>query len=196
VYTLYVNSTEALSEHIQWALSKRYGPRRVTEGEGIDLASGNVMSAAADPSPVDVILATDPTSVGLVSLISPAFTKLSKLTHGRNTQFSDFYVYGQALDSIYFQRDLSTKFDSDVNMIELDEEYHPSLIFQVLTADKHYAQIGVIPQPNGHLIGIDASKHRFVDLQVSYQTIANLPYAGRASSRMTRRIVAHELGKR
>jgi hypothetical protein len=185
IYTLHVNSFEAISEQVHWALSKRYGPVRVYEGLGLDLSTGDVTTVTGDADQSDLVLATDASSAAFMSIVSPSLTELTGLAHGRATHISDFYTYGQSLDSLYYLKDLSNRFDSDVTAIQLDFESHPSLIFQVVTADGNYAQVGIIPQPDGRLIGVGADNKRFVDFRVSYQSLANLPYAGRAFEHRT-----------
>ena len=188
VYTFFVLSSVAYSDTIHWATAQRFGPVRLyetadnTPGEnaGLVVSTGTTVSiSGTDGETSDIVLATDPTSLSGLTVVSPAVTSLSHLSNGKNTKFSDFSTNG-SLDYIYYHADtdISNRFKNGVNSYEVPSNPYSDFVFEIITADNHYAQIELKTQPNGQIVGGSGTAH-FVDAVISYQPTAGVPYVAR-----------------
>jgi hypothetical protein len=188
VYTFFVLSSIAYSDTIRWATAQRFPSVRLyetadnTSGEnaGLVVSTGTSVSiTGTDAETSDIVLATDPTSLSGVTVVSPAVTSLSPLSNGKNTKFSDFNTNG-SLDYIYYHADtdISNRFKDGVNSYEVPSNPYSDFLFEIITADNHYAQVELQTQPNGQIVGGSGTAH-FVDVIVSYQPAAGMPYVAR-----------------
>ncbi len=191
VYSISVRGTLAFSETIQWATATRFGPIRLYENSDPDASHPNgivlgtqaterVQKTGVTPNS-DLFLATDTSGDSLLTLAAPAVDSLSHRTDGKKTDFSDFSIAAQSLDALTFGSDLSSRFTAGVNAYRVPpgESY---LIFQARTTDQHYAQIQVVNQLDGSLVGTTAQGYHYVDLMISYQPVAGAPYAARGKN--------------
>jgi hypothetical protein len=188
VYRFFVLSSVAYSDTIQWATAQRFASVRLyesadnTSGEnaGLVVSTGTSVSiTGTDAETSDIVLATDPTSLSGLTVVSPAVTSLSHLSNGKNTKFSDFSTNG-SLDYIYYHADtdISNRFKDGVNSYEVPSNPYSDFVFEIITADNHYAQIELQTQPNGQIVGGSGTAH-FVDVMISYQPAAGVPYVAR-----------------
>jgi hypothetical protein len=188
-YSISVRSATAFSETILWATAIRFGPIRLYENSDPDATHpcGLVLASqatehitATGPAPLsDIMLATDTSGDSVISLISPSASPQSHRLDGKLTKLSDFFIYGGSLDDISFASDLSGKFTSGVNAYRMPPGQTSNMIFQALTVDNHYAQVEVVTQSDGTLYGTTVQGYHYVDVNISYQPTAGLPYAGR-----------------
>ena len=117
-----------------------------------------------------------------LTIISPSMRSLSGFFAGRTTSLYhpvQFIDSGNNLLEFYYPNDLSTyvKGVTPVYEIPLPDSSQYSTAFIAVTEDGNYAQVCVGP------ITHDWQEHRFVNVAISYQTIAGLPYAGRGRKR-------------
>jgi hypothetical protein len=126
-----------------------------------------------------------------VALVSPG-TDLSGIIDGKRTMFAAFYwdIVG-GLQEDYYQTSLEGMIptgEDAFNTMVIAKRGAPDpssySVLPVILDGGHYARIEIVPQPNGQIFGIQDSFH-FIDIRVSYQPQANVPYAGRPQKRAT-----------
>lgn len=201
-YNIMVQSSDGNnSTAVEWATAVRYGteaaPLRLWETadntpghpSGLILSTGTPTSIlAGNKLDIDVILMSDPLlpSLPYLSFQGADVNGSGGLT--RATRFGNtYYVVAAGLDGDYYSSSFAgeIKAVSDptaVNYFAIPQLASNPIILLARTADGHYARIEIVKQPTtGLLWGEDSTPqhNRFIDVVVSYQTIADLGYAGR-----------------
>ena len=206
LYNITVNGGGGTSAAITWAPADRLptsGTWRIYETadntpghfSGLILSGANAGPAStvgANKAQIDLVLASDVAAgYPFISLASPDVTSLTGLTSGKATSLSASapYVAG-GLDAQWFsQSDITTGIPTSTRttVASPDSTNHgASMCFNLATGDNppHYVRVEVIPQPlnNNYLWNVVSSSgtpFRYVDVKVSYQTVAGVGYASR-----------------
>jgi hypothetical protein len=212
LYVITVHSAAGVSSSVTWAPAIRTQTVRLYEtadnagghfsglvlngndiGQGPSAAAVSTADAAPNHLSADVVFASDQSNTNsFLTIVSPAVTSISGIEAGKYSKFSSPYqdpVAGRAtgMDQIYYTGDLRTTIatsgTSIVNAIELTTTTNENpLVFNVLTADNHFARVEVMPQPsNGGRLYAGSAGQNYIDVMVSYQPLTNTPYASRAT---------------
>jgi hypothetical protein len=212
LYTIYVGSQAGRSATpVTWATAIRTENLRLYEtadntaghfsglvlngndiGLGPNAATVSVSASAPNRAFSDIIFASDTSNhTSFLTIVSPAVTTLSGIDAGKYTKFSNATQVAGGMNSIYYTGDLrstiTTSGTNIINAIELNTTTSAQpLVFNVLTADNHFARVEVLPQASngGRLHGGTAGTN-YIDVSVSYQPLTNTPYAGRPAPLMS-----------
>jgi hypothetical protein len=195
-YTFAVNTTGMPSTAITWAGAARSATVRIYETNdpsssdpsGLSLIVGSVQAfgtstSAGHQASIDVVLSSDNTSASGITLVSAGVTGSGippTLSGLRMTTFNDNSVLVTGgLDADYYSSDLAALFALGNNTADIPTGTSPSEIIRVKTTDHFYARLEIVPQADGTLYGTNAGGYKFVDVIVSEQSTALLPYAAR-----------------
>ena len=187
-WQIVVSNAYTNSKPIKWAPAEQFFAIRLYEvgdsipGDysGLQLSSGTTLPTSAgggSQALVDVMLAKDPASPTGLSVISPSLSALSGFT-GRLSFLSaakPIIDAGSGLTDILNYHDLSGEVSASHHQssVPLPDSSSYSTMITALTADGNYARILIGPVTH------DWNNLRYVNVGVSYQTVPNLPYAGR-----------------
>lgn len=173
-------------------------PGNVGGGAGLIVSATGLRIAdvaSSESSLIDVVLATTSDSQIPLKLVAPG-VQGSGITKGKVTVFAPVASeFLGTLDNDYYQESFETLIPSPqdaFNTLYIAHRTTPdpqlSLIQPLLFdgSGGHYGRIEIVPQANGQLYGEDKG-YLFVDLRVSYQELANTPYAGRPRSQQPNR---------
>ncbi len=196
VYSISVHSTGGASSSIQWMTATRTSGIRLWDitdlnaGEYSALQLNDAAGSATALSftgsnlanTVDFVLDTtfnDPTNPsGIVFESADVWDPSYRATRMDSTTY---WVSG-GLDNFYLGTDLSTAVSSSHAVG--NAYYIPSgsqtgsKVIIAITPGGHVAKIAIDQQPDGSLFGTSGG-HKFIDVDVSYQPVANEPYAAR-----------------
>jgi hypothetical protein len=211
LYTISVHSKAGVSSNtVTWAPATRTQTVRLYEtadnsgghysglvlngneiGQGPNAVAVSTADAAPNHLSTDIVFASDQTNTNsFLTIVSPAVTSISGVESGKYTKFSNPIQIAGGMDNIYYTGDLRTTIatsgTSIVNAIELTTTTNQQpLVFNVLTADNHFARVEVQPQPsNAGRLYAGAAGQNYIDVKVSYQPLSNTPYAGRPAPMM------------
>ncbi len=200
VYSISVASAGGRSSSISWMTANRTSNLTLyqfssSQASGLILSGGQasvVSASSANASTMDLYLEDaqhDPTitTASGLSLESPAFLNGGSATY--RSSFMDGpsrYVVG-GLDADYSATDFSTQLNSvvtgGVNSYDIpnDAVYTTkgSRILLVRTQDGNLAKVEIKPNASGMLYS-GSGTSKYITVNVSYQPVANQPYAGRA----------------
>ena len=195
-YTFAVNTTGMASTPITWAGATRSATVRIfetadpsaTDYSGLSLIVGSVKAYSAghsslDLAKIDMVLYTDPSSASTLTLVSAGASGSGiqpSMPGVRMCSFNDNSVLvAGGLDNDYYSSDLKGLFSVPVNnAADIPAGVSSELIVRVVTSDKNYTRVEVMKQSDGTLIG-GTTGSRYIDVTVSEQATASLPYAAR-----------------
>ena len=195
LHTISVRSTSGASNSIQWMTARRTNSIRLWEvtdnsaGHYSALQLNNASNQAAAISfsganlknTVDFVLDTtfnDPSNPsGLVFEGADVWSA----GYRSDRMFNSSFTVNGGLDNFFTASDLSA--DTAASVVSTAFSIPSgvqtgSKIVIAKTPDGHVAEIEIVQQTDGTLFGASGG-HKFIDVNVSYQPMANQPYAGR-----------------
>ena len=199
-YTFSVHSTGGSSSSITWMTAERTTGIKVYETSDPSTSdpSGLILASAANggvraisttgASNADFVLESYPGVLDTVSLVAGIVHNFN-WNDTKVNERGDYIVGGlnNNFRSTNYGQDMNTASASAYD-IPFDAIYNTkgSRVLIVRTSDDHLALVEVVPNPStGSLYYTNATGYKYVVLNVSYQAVANTPYAGRPHSTHT-----------
>lgn len=152
--------------------------------------------SSPESSMVDVVLATFPDSPELPLMLVAPGVDGSGITKGKNTLFASLATeFLGTLDDDYYQESLEAlipKPQEAYNTLFIANRTAPNPQLSVILplvfdhSGGHYGRIEIAPQSDGQLYGKEDDYH-FIDVRISYQELAETPYAGRPRAQQPNR---------
>jgi hypothetical protein len=154
-------------------------------GSGLKFQGGTALNlTVARGSEWDLGINTRTT--GLIKIGSPSKLEYSSITSPRRTIVADSSYNG--IDSLNQVFDTGLRFGTgSEGTYDINSQVNRGFVFAVRTVEGNYAKIFVKANASGIILQ-GTAPNRYIEVEISYQPVANVPYATTPSLSMSERI--------